>query len=125
MRQLLIIFLGGGIGSIFRYMLGSVLNKDSFAYGTLMANILGSLLIGFIMGLHIRSSGKALSDNQLAFLVIGIFGGFTTFSTFMYENITLLYQGAYGRFFLYTLLSLSMGLVAAFAGFAGAKVLSA
>jgi CrcB protein len=124
MQQLLVIFIGGGIGSIFRFLLGNILNKDTFAYGTMAANILGSLLIGFIMGLHFRASVKPLTDTQLAFLVIGIFGGFTTFSSFMYENIMLLYQGAYTRFFLYTLLSIIIGLVAAFAGFMGGKALN-
>ncbi len=123
MQHLVAVFIGGGIGSILRYGLGNLLNKEHFAFGTLLINLIGSLLIGFVMGLHFRMHSEPLSDTQMAFVVIGIFGGFTTFSSFMYENIVYLYEGAYWRFFIYLMLSIIIGLVAAFLGFLGGKSL--
>ncbi len=117
MQQIVLVFIGGGIGSVLRYLIGLKLNQDSFPYGTLTANILGSLLIGLIMGYFLKASNTNLTNNQIIFLVIGVLGGFTTFSSFMYENLQFLVNEQYVRFFSYTLISLLIGLLAVFMGF--------
>lgn len=117
MQQIVLVFIGGGIGSVLRYLIGLKLNHESFPYGTLTANILGSLLIGLIMGYFLKASNTNLTNNQIAFLIIGVLGGFTTFSSFMYENLQFLLNENYLRFFSYTLISLLLGLLAVFLGF--------
>ncbi|HIP49755.1 MAG TPA: fluoride efflux transporter CrcB [Lutibacter sp.] len=123
MQQVLLVFLGGGLGSVLRYLIGLKLNQNSLPYGTLTVNILGSLLIGLVMGYVLKSSNNNLSNNQIAFLVIGVFGGFTTFSSFMYENLQFLINEHYTRFIFYTLLSLFLGVLAVSLGFLGGKQL--
>jgi len=123
MQQAILIFLGGGIGSLLRYFIGIKFNNDTFSYGTFLVNIIGSLLIGFVMSYHLKTTNQNLSQSQLAFLVIGIFGGFTTFSSFMYENLQLLQQAQYFKFMGYTLLSLVVGFTAVYVGFLIGKIL--
>jgi len=86
MKQLLLVFIGGGFGSVLRYIIGKYLNnvESGIPYGTFAANILGSLLIGIILGLAAKNN--TLSQNQTLLLATGFCGGFTTFSTFAYEN---------------------------------------
>ncbi len=117
MQQILYIFIGGGIGSSMRYIIGLWLNKETIPYGTLTANVLGSLLIGMLMGYYIRSGNSQLTQSQLAFIVVGIFGGFTTFSSFMYENLQFFINQQYFRFAGYSLLSIALGFFMVFAGF--------
>lgn len=116
MKQLLLVFLGGGMGSIFRYLLALNFNspKTGIPYGTLSANIAGSLLIGFILGMALKH--QTFSPNTVLFLATGFCGGFTTFSTFAYENHVLLKAGDFATFALYTLLSFVMGFAMVFLG---------
>ena len=117
MQQLIYVFIGGGIGSSLRYLIGLSLNKDTIPYGTLTVNVLGSLLIGILMGYYMRSGNSQLSNNQIAFIAVGIFGGFTTFSSFMYENLQFLINQQYFRFVGYSLLSIALGFLMVFMGF--------
>jgi CrcB protein len=86
MKNLLLVFIGGGFGSVLRFVLGKWLNnsENGIPYGTFVANVLGSLLIGFILGYAAKND--ALSQNSTLLLATGFCGGFTTFSTFAYEN---------------------------------------
>ena len=79
MKQVLLVFLGGGIGSALRYAIGRIFNTSSAGYpwGTFSVNIIGSLLIGVFMGIALKNNN--LSENQTLLLVTGLCGGFTTF----------------------------------------------
>ncbi|MFD2568905.1 fluoride efflux transporter CrcB [Pseudotenacibaculum haliotis] len=116
MKQLLLVFVGGGFGSVLRYLLGKYLNSSEtgIPYGTFAANILGSLLIGFILGLAAKN--EALTQNQTLLLATGFCGGFTTFSTFAYENHIFLKSGDFSSFAFYTIASFVVGFLAVFAG---------
>jgi CrcB protein len=115
-KQLLLVFLGGGIGSSLRYVVGNYLNSSQtgIPYGTFLANILGSLCIGLILGLAAKND--SLSQNTILFLATGFCGGFTTFSTFAYENHVLLKSGDFLSFALYTIGSFVIGFAAVFFG---------
>ncbi|MGB0981291.1 MAG: fluoride efflux transporter CrcB [Winogradskyella sp.] len=116
MKQLLLVFIGGGFGSVLRFIIGKWLNnsENGIPYGTFTANILGSLLIGIILG--IAAKNETLSSNQTLLLATGFCGGFTTFSTFAYENHILLKSGDFASFALYTIVSFVIGFLAVFFG---------
>ncbi len=116
MKQLLLVFIGGGTGSILRYLIGKSLNNSEtgIPYGTFVANILGSLLIGIILGLAAKN--ESLTQNHTLLLATGFCGGFTTFSTFAYENHIFLKSGDFTSFALYTISSFIFGFLAVFAG---------
>ena len=116
MKQLILVFIGGGFGSIARYILAKYLTTEEagFPYGTFMANVLGSLFIGLILGFAAKNT--TLTQNQTLFLATGFCGGFTTFSTFAYENHLFLKSGDFLNFFLYTVGSFTLGVAAVFLG---------
>ena len=103
MKQFLLVFIGGGFGSGLRYIIGKYLNSSEtgIPYGTFAANIIGSLLIGVILGLAAKND--ALSQNQTLLLATGFCGSFTTFSTFAYENHVFLKSGDFTSFAIYTI----------------------
>ena len=118
------VFLGGGIGSVLRYMLSMFgqhmkLNPISWwgqtllPWPTLIANVAGCLLIGLFYSLSERLGWSA--DIRLL-LTTGLCGGFTTFSTFSNEGLTLFRSGHIGMFVLYFVLTLILGLVAVWLG---------
>ena len=116
MKQLLLVFIGGGFGSTLRYVIGKYMNstETGIPWGTFTANILGSLLIGVILGLAAKND--ALSSNQTLLLATGFCGGFTTFSAFAYENHVFLKAGDFTSFALYTIGSFIVGFLAVFLG---------
>lgn len=124
MRSLLYVFLGGGAGSVLRYMISmlgqhlrlnpiSWLGQTLFPWPTLVANLLGCFLIGLFYSLSDRLGWDP--DVRLL-LTTGLCGGFTTFSTFSNEGLTLLRSGNYMLFALYFLLTLILGLLCVWAG---------
>jgi CrcB protein len=95
MKEVLAVFLGGGAGSALRYWLsGSVYRfvAPTFPYGTLTVNVLGCFLIGFLMAFF--EERFVVRPLLRVFLTIGVLGGFTTFSTFSYETVSLLQEGS-------------------------------
>lgn len=86
---------GGAIGAVARYAMGAYVLRYAgagFPYGTLAVNLLGSLLIGLIAGYFVRE-GVEVKPALQAFLITGVLGGFTTFSAFSLETLTLLNRG--------------------------------
>ena len=116
MKQAILVFVGGGFGSVSRYILGKWLNKVEYAipYGTMLSNVLGSMLIGFILGYLAKTS--SVSESQSLLLATGFCGGFTTFSAFAYENHLFLKNGDYFSFLTYTFGTLIVGFLAVFLG---------
>ena len=117
MKTLIFVGIGGAIGSILRYLTGIYFQKmdtGNFPLATFIANAIGCLLIGLFMGYLTKNN---LVDSQLKwFLVTGFCGGFTTFSTFGYENIQLVQQQQYLLALTYTLVSVCVGITAVFLG---------
>ena len=115
MKQLLLVFLGGGAGSALRFIISKNLNPMStLPLGTLLVNIIGSLLIGIFLGLGLKQ--ELLSPNATLLLATGFCGGFTTFSAFSYENLALLKAGDYLNLGIYSAGSIFLGIAAVLLG---------
>jgi CrcB protein len=116
------IALGSAIGGVARFLVGAVVQQRAgtvFPVGTLVVNVSGSLLLGFIMRLALGA--PALTTEMRALLTAGFCGGYTTFSTFSFETAMLIEDGTYGRAAVYALASTLLALVGTFAGFALAR----
>lgn len=102
MNRVFYVFLGGGAGSVARYLLAIAAQRmlgPSFPFGTLTANLLGCFLIGAIHGIATMTS--RLSPDARLFLTTGVMGGLTTYSAFNYEALSFLEQGATARASIY------------------------
>jgi CrcB protein len=111
MQNILWVGLGGFIGASLRYIISlnsSRLFSSQLPYGTLIVNILGGLFIGFIMELSLTTD--LISPSLRLFLITGIIGGLTTFSTFSYETVTLFIEGKYVLGMLNTALNLFLSI---------------
>lgn len=117
MKQLILVFLGGGTGSILRYLISKALNNTipNFYLGTFLVNIIGCFLIGFTFGLTAKN--ELLTQNQAILLTTGFCGGFTTFSAFALEQHTFLKHGDFLNFTVYTTASILLGILAVVFGF--------
>ena len=115
LRNFLLVALGGGIGSILRYGVSLMINAKYFPWPTLVVNIIGSFIIGLILALSIKE--ESFLYNWKLFLATGVCGGFTTFSAFSLENMELLQSGKYFLAATYIVVSVVLGIAAAFLGF--------
>lgn len=108
------IFIGGGLGSLCRYGIGRMIPAEGFPLGTLTANFLACLILGFLMGIEAR---KGFSNNYSLLLITGFCGGFSTFSTFSGETFKLLEQSQYGTALSYILSSVVICLLSIALGY--------
>lgn len=116
--------LGGAMGAVFRYLLGSwiqAMSDGSFPWGTWTVNVLGSLLLGFAM---VWLTESLASAEVRLFVAMGFLGSFTTFSTFTFETVELIREGLWMRAGIYSLGSLAIGVLAVVAGAAAALAAS-
>ena len=116
-RNLLFIGIGSFIGGVLRYLFQTLIQRyypAPIPLGTLWVNVSGCFLIGIIYGLS--EKGGMLSPEMRLFLATGVCGGYTTFSSFAYENASLLMDAEWFYFGLYTSLSFFLGIFAAFLG---------
>lgn len=123
-KNILLVGIGGGIGSIARYLLQKwvyLIYPHPFPWGTFLVNILGCFLIGIIYGAAEKSN--LLIYEWRLLLTAGFCGGFTTFSAFAFENMNLLRGGNVTYFLLYIGLSVIVGIAAVFGGIASMKFL--
>jgi len=118
LKTILLVGSGGFIGSVTRYYMSKFIQNStftSFPTGTLFVNILGSLILGFLVGLAIKHPSFSL-EWRLA-LMVGFCGGFTTFSTFTSENLKLIQDGQFLYVLTYTGLSIFLGFTAVYLGY--------
>lgn len=117
--NLLAVFLGGGLGSVLRYLCNVFFDKNiglAYPWGTFCINILGSLFLGFIFAALLTKIDMLNTQTKL-FLTVGVAGGFTTFSTFSLETYNLFKQGQILMSIIYPLSSLILGFGAVALGF--------
>ncbi len=117
LKNIIYIGIGGGLGSICRYLLSLAAMKwmgTAFPLGTFLINIIGSLLIGLFLGFFDKN---LLGDSTRLLLITGFCGGFTTFSAFSSENLNLILSGNWFTAILYSLLSVLLGISAVWLGY--------
>jgi len=121
--DIIIVAIGGAMGAVSRYLAGAAVSKSigtALPYGTFVINILGCLCMGFFMTLI--SQRGMLSQSWRLFLCVGFLGGFTTFSSFGYESLTLFNQGKLLACLGYAGGSVLLGILAATAGVVLARI---
>jgi CrcB protein len=114
----LAIAVGGATGSLLRFYLSKFLQKKfgvEFPVGTLIVNLMGAFFIGFFFSYLVEKLD--ISVELRAFLITGLLGGFTTFSTFSYESFNLIANGEYLKFFAYFMGTNLVGLFLTFLGY--------
>jgi CrcB protein len=123
-KTILLVGAGGFIGSVARYFV-SKLNIESGLFslpvGTLLVNVIGSLVLGALIGLADRNAG--LTFEWRLFLMVGLCGGFTTFSTFAGENLTLMHNGQFLAMAVYSGLTVFLSFLAVFFGYSITKLI--
>lgn len=117
--RLLAVGGGGALGAIGRYLMTAAVHRvlpATFPYGTLTVNVLGSLVVGFATGI---AAERVQTEGHLGvlFLIVGICGGFTTFSAFSADTYRLMERGAMAAAAVNITLQVMGGLLAVFAGF--------
>ena len=118
MSRFLWVALGGALGAVLRYAVSLIPVRGSFPVLTLLTNLLGALLIGFIAG---AAEISAPSPSLILFVKTGLCGGFTTFSTFSLESYTLIKAGQKGTAVLYIALSVGLCLLGIWLGHLAAR----
>lgn len=117
LKNLLIVGSGGFIGSIMRYLVQVFVEKgqaSTFPWGTFVANIAGSFIIGIVFAL--AEKGNLMNAEWRLFFAVGICGGFTTFSSFAYNNLILLKENSIGQLLFNIGGSLFVGILAVYLG---------
>lgn len=115
MRTYWLVALGGALGSVARFWCASIITRElnrGFPVGTLFVNVTGSFVIGLLSSIAGPDQRWALSDSSRAFLMIGVLGGYTTFSSFSLQTLDLARNGRWGLAGLNVLCSVSSCLAA-------------
>ena len=124
MSPLLYVMVGGAVGSGARYLTGramlSLLGAD-YPFGTLAVNLIGGLLMGVLVGVLARTTA---SETWRLLLGVGVLGGFTTFSAFSLDVVTMIERGAIGVAFGYVLVSVIGSVAALFAGLSAVRAVA-
>ena len=115
MKEVLLVFLGGGLGSSFRWLINKIIPSDTFPYSTISVNLIGCLLIGILAG-YLLSHSYFKSD-MYSLLVVGCCGGLTTFSAFALDNYNLIKSNDFFNTILYITLSVTGCIIMVYAGF--------
>ena len=124
MLNLLVIFIGGGLGAMSRYGVSQYAIHQfgkSFPYGTLICNITGCLVIGFLAAIFLFKLD--ISYLWRSALITGFLGGYTTFSSFSLDALTLIQEGEVVKAFTYIVSSVLLSLILVYAGFFLGKAL--
>jgi len=119
---------GGALGSVARYGCSSLIAGwfgETFPLGTLIINVLGSFVIGLFAGLTGPDGRLMVSGDIRQFVMVGICGGYTTFSSFSYQTLTLAQDGQYARAGVNVVASVVLCLLAVWLGFVGAAAVNA
>ena len=122
-KNILLVFIGGGLGSVCRYIISDInyFKKFAFPYPTLLTNLLGCFLIGLALGWSIKNSN--IDSSLFILFTVGFCGGFTTFSTFSQESLTLINNNQLSHLFFYLFSSISIGIFSVFLGLKLSKCL--
>ena len=113
-RQILLVGLGGAVGSMLRYIVQRYANIPGLPYGTLLVNLAGCFLIGLFWGLLSKNS---ITQANAVLVMSGFCGGFTTFSAFTYEGVQMMQDNRWLLLTSYIAASVVGGLFATFAGY--------
>ena len=115
-REIVAVFVGGGIGSIIRYLITKVsfFSSNSFPYSTFISNIIGCFILGLALTYFMKNDSQ--NSTIFIFIAVGFCGGFTTFSTFSSEGLELINNGNLITFILYTFASIFLGIVGVYLG---------
>lgn len=116
-KDIILVGIGSGIGGICRYLISFFMSqaRNGFPWGTFMVNVAGCLLIGILWGATSRLQN--ISPSLSLLLMTGFCGGFTTFSTFSKEGLSLLQANSYILFLSYVIGSVALGLMAVALGY--------
>ena len=117
MHHLIMVFVGGAVGSVFRYLVSLGMSRwlgAGFPYGTLTVNVSGALCMGFLYVLIVERA--SLSTEWRSLLLVGLLGGFTTFSSFSMETLLFILDAAWLKAVVNTLLNVILCLLAAWIG---------
>jgi CrcB protein len=124
-RELLLVGCGGFVGAVLRYGVGGLVHRSAalagFPFGTLVVNVTGCLLIGAAAATV--ETRQLLRPEARLFLMVGVLGGYTTFSTFGYETFVLLREGGYGQAAANAVGQVLLGLFGVWAGMVAARLL--
>ncbi|MGJ8637519.1 MAG: fluoride efflux transporter FluC [Phycisphaerales bacterium] len=128
MIKLLLVFLGGGIGSVARYGVGQLVARytprdlepphwlDLYPLATMLVNVIGCAVIGGAWA-WVLSRGDGQPSTTMVFLIVGVLGGFTTFSSFGWETLELIQNQRLGMAAMYVVMSITLGLLGVLGGY--------